>query len=142
MRKTQLAKHLLVLITVAGCGDDQPTDSTPLLAGVYTATQFIVTPVGQSPIDVLASGGSLLVTIAASGATTGTLTIPASLTGTGQPETISMVGTAVQSGNTVTFQQAEDSFVRDLEFTLDGVGLRVSNQVAGIASFTIVLTRQ
>jgi hypothetical protein len=53
-----------------------------------------------------------------------------------------MTGTATRSGNTVMFQQAGDSFIRDMEWTLDAVGLHVSNQVAGIASFTITLTRQ
>ena len=142
MHTSHLAGLILLLLPVVGCGDDEPTDSTPPLADTYIATQFTVTRSGQATIDVLASGGSLVVTIAASGATSGSLTIPASLTGTGQPETISLIGTAVQSGSTVTFQLADDSFVRDLEWTLDAVGLRVSNQVAGLASFTIVLTRQ
>jgi hypothetical protein len=141
--RTSLSAVLVILpLLVSGCGDDAPLDSSPVLAGTYTATQFSVTPTGQAAINVLASGGSLVITIAESGATSGSLTIPSSLTGTGQPETVSMSGTAVRSGSTVTFQQTGDSFVRDLEWTLDAVGLRMVNQVAGSAAFTITLTRQ
>jgi hypothetical protein len=67
-------------------------------------------------------------------------TQPASVLGTAFSENLS--GTAVQSGNTVHFQQSIDTFVRDLTFTIVGTSLQATNQVAGGASFTITLTRQ
>jgi hypothetical protein len=96
---------------------------------------------GQPPIDVLSAGGSLTLTIGQDAATSGTLIIPGQLTGA-EPETVSMAGLALRSEATVTFQQDEDSFVRDLSWELTTTGLRVVNQVAGSAAFTIVLTRQ
>jgi hypothetical protein len=113
MRSTLLRPLAILPLFLAACGGDDPTDSPPVLAGSYVATQFLVTPTGQAAINVLTSGGSLVITIATSGATSGSLVVPASLTG-GQSETIAMSGAAVRSGNTVTFQQTADSFVRDL----------------------------
>lgn len=134
---------LLLPVVVAACSDDDdPTDPSLVLEGTYVATQFLVTPIGLPTVDVLASGGSVTITIAGDGTTSGTATVPASITGTGQAATLDMAGTAVRSGNTVTFQQAEDSFVEDVEWTLDAVGLHTSSQVAGLATFTIRLTRQ
>jgi hypothetical protein len=53
-----------------------------------------------------------------------------------------MAGTVVQTGNTVKFQQTADTFVRDLTFTIVGNTLQSTDQVAGVGSFTITLTRQ
>ena len=140
MRMRLPALVISAIILLGACGSD-PTGSETQLAGSYTATMLVVTPMGQSAMDVLAAGGSLSLVISASGATTGNLTIPGSLTGAG-PEAISMTGTAQRSGATVQFQQTEDSFVRDLEWELTPTALRVINQVVGNASFTITLSRQ
>ena len=53
----------------------------------------------------------------------------------------SMNGSAVQSGNSVTFSQNADTFVRDLTWTVNGKLLQVVNKTAGGTSFTITLTR-
>ena len=122
-----------------GCGSDSPSQPASI-AGTYTATVFRVTPTGQPTIDVLAQGGSLSITIAADNTASGTLSIPASVAGT--PFTASMTGTVVQTGSTVRFEQTADTFVRDLTFTVVGNTLQATNQVAGVGSFTITLTRQ
>jgi hypothetical protein len=101
---------------------------------------FQLTPAGQPPIDVLAQGGTLSITIAADNSTTGSISLPASVAGA--PFDASLSGTAVVSGNTVHFQQSADTFVRDITFTIVGSSLQATNQVAGSASFTITLTRQ
>lgn len=124
---------------LSGCGSDTPSQPSAL-AGTYTATVFRVTPTGQATIDVLAQGGSLSITIASDNAASGTLSLPASVAGT--PFTASMTGTAVQTGGTVRFEQTADTFVRDLTFTIVGNTLQATNQVAGVGSFTITLTRQ
>jgi hypothetical protein len=89
---------------------------------------------------VLAQGGALSVVIAADGATGGTLTIPASVTG-GSALNTSMTGTALRSGNTVRFQQTADTFVRDLTWTVGRSTLQVNDQALGGARFTIALSR-
>jgi hypothetical protein len=135
---------MLALLTLSsawltGCGSDTPSQPSSI-AGAYTATVFRVTPTGQPPIDVLAQGGSLSVTIASDNTASGTLSLPASVAGT--PVTASMTGTVVQTGTTVRFEQTADTFVRDLTFMVVGNTLQATNQVAGVASFTITLTRQ
>jgi hypothetical protein len=42
----------------------------------------------------------------------------------------------------VRFEQTADTFVRDRTFTVLGNTLQATNQTAGVASFTITLTRQ
>ena len=121
------------------CGDG-PTEPAAL-AGSYRATELRATFTGQAPVDVLAAGGTLSITIGGDNATSGTLSIPASLNG-GTPFTASMAGTATTSGDDVRFSQTADTFVRDLTWTRTATGLRVTNQTAGSASFTITLTRQ
>jgi len=124
----------------SACGSDSTTQASSTIAGNYVATVFQVTPTGLSTIDVLAQGGTLTLSIAADNTTTGTISLPASILGTAFSEDLS--GTAVQSGNTVHFEQSTDTFVRDLTFTIVGTSLQATNQTAGVASFTITLTRQ
>lgn len=128
------------LLLVSACDGDDPTGPEGL-AGLYEATTFQVTPDGEGPIDVLAAGGSLRMVLNTDLTTTGTLVIPGSITGEGDL-TLSMAGTYTHTGNTVAFAQAEDSFVRDLEWAVSGTNLLVTNQAAGGARFTITLTRQ
>jgi hypothetical protein len=135
MRKTLLTA---LLIGSVACGDDSTDPSS--IAGNYSATVFQVTLTGAQPIDVLAAGGSLTVTISDQNATTGTLSVPASLNG-GTPFTATMTGTAVITGTTVRFEQTADTFVRDLNWTIAGTTLTTTNQTAGGASYTITLTR-
>ena len=130
---------LCLALWSSACGSDSTTQPSAI-AGNYVATVFQVTPTGLPTIDVLAQGGTLSISIAADNSTTGSITIPASILGTAFSENLS--GTAVQSGNTVHFQQSIDTFVRDLTFTIVGTSLQATNQVAGSASFTITLTRQ
>jgi len=100
-----------------------------------------VTPAGQSPINVLAAGGSLRITVESSGATSGSLVIPSSVTG-GAQFTASMAGTAVITALTVQFEQSADTFVRDLTWSRVGILLTVTDQAAGSATYTITLLHQ
>ena len=128
----------LVVVAAAACG--YGTESVRL-DGTYVASVFRVTPQGQSQIDVLGAGGSMTLTIGSNNAVTGTLVVPGSVTG-GAPLSESMAGTAARDGDEVTFTQSADTFVRDLTWTLSAEGLRVTNQTAGGASFTLTLSRQ
>ena len=134
---------MVVLLSCTNITDTCGCSPVPQPYGTWVATQFVVTPAGQVPIDVLAAGGSLSITITPSFTTTGTLTIPASVNG-GVPFTASMTGTATytQSAARVTFTQAADTFVRDLVWDYHVMDMRVVNQAAGGASYTLTLDRQ
>lgn len=138
---------ILSTVAVLSCNNDlcgcTPVIPNPI-EGVWAATQFLVTPNGQAQIDVLAAGGSMTITIHDSFGTSGSLTVPASVIGAA-PIMESMAGTAIlNSAETeVTFDQVAGTFVRDLTWQLVGnTSLRVSNQVAGSAAFSITLSRQ
>jgi hypothetical protein len=138
--RTQLALAAVAAVTtLSACGDDGALEPDPIL-GAYTATTFRVTPAGESEIDVLAEGGSLSITIGTNFTTTGSLVLPASVTGDEALQE-SMAGVADREGNGVQFVQTADTFVRDLNWTVGDDTISVTNQSVGGASFTIVLTR-
>jgi hypothetical protein len=139
MRRPLMFLGMAVLMSAA-CSSDSDNDQ-PSLSGEYHATTFTVVPPGQSAKNVLAAGGSLTINISSTGNTSGTLEIPASITG-GAALSESMVGTATKTGSLVTFTQTADTFVRDLTWTLSADGLAATNQAAGGATYTIVLERQ
>lgn len=135
-------RRLVLASTAAGAlaGCRSSTEPAPI-TGTYTATTFRITPTGGNSINVLTQGGALSLTITSTNATSGVLTLPASVTGDAAL-TESMAGTASRVGNTVRFQQSADTFVRDLVWTVNGNTLQANNQVVGgTASFAIVLTR-
>lgn len=128
----------LLMFATAASGCDS-TDPNPL-AGTFVATSFIVTEAGEPPMDVLALGGDLTITVAQNNSTAGTLTVPSELTG-GSDLSFSMNGTAMRTGNTVQFDQPSDTFVRDLAWTFSGNTLVANETVSGV-SLAITLTRQ
>jgi hypothetical protein len=123
----------LALLGLA-CGDTAPRT----LAGTWTATTLTITPTGQPTTDVLAAGGTLNIIVAADMTTTGTLNIPSNVIG--GPFNASMAGTATVNGNTVTFAQTADSFVRDQSWSYDGSHLSTTRNSNGVIA--VVLTRQ
>jgi uncharacterized membrane protein len=143
VRRTSVT--LAVASLLAACASDSPTE-TETLAGTYRAQVFRVTPAGQAPIDVLAAGGSLTITVTDDNVTTGSLSLPASVTGE-SALTESMAGTvertvtSIESDGSFRFRQAADTFVRDLVWTRNRDVLSVNNQSAGGARFTIMLAR-
>jgi hypothetical protein len=128
-----------ILSTLAACGDDGALEPDPI-AGAYTATTFRITPPSSAEANVLAQGGSLTITIGANNTTTGTLNVPATITG-GDALVASMAGTVDRNGNGVSFEQTADTFVRDLNWTVAGNTITATNQSVGGAIYTIVLTR-
>jgi len=101
-------------IALAGCDSTSPNEE---VAGSYAATTFLYIPTGQQPQDVLAAGGSLAIGLTGDGTTTGTLFVPATITGTGDLIE-SMAGTFTRTGATLTFDQEADTFVRDVTWTV------------------------
>lgn len=139
LRRAALAATVLVA-SLTACGSDGGPTDVSTIAGAYAATTFLVTPDGQAERDVLSAGGSLAITIGAANTTTGTLSIPAAVTGD-STFTASMVGTAARTGSSVRFEQTADTFVRDLNWTVNGETIRVTDQSVGGARYTIVLAR-
>jgi hypothetical protein len=141
MRSTRLLRALLALVLLAAPGGCRgATDPDPLV-GTFLATTFQVTPSGQGMINVLTSGGTLGFNVANNFVVTGTLILPAAVTG-GAPFTASMAGTAVRTGTSVQLTQSADTFVRNLTFTLVENRLEAVNQVVAGTTYNIILTRQ
>jgi hypothetical protein len=141
MQPRSVRAVLTVAYLAIACSSTDTVGTSNLLAGTYVASVFVVTPTGQSAVDVLAAGGSLSITIKTSGTTSGSLNIPSSVTG-GAPLTASMAGTAIITSLTVEFDQTADTFVRDLIWSRAGTLLTVVDQPAGGASYSITLLRQ
>lgn len=116
----------------------EPGTPNPILGTYHASTLTVVVP-GQT-IDVLATGGSLSITLAANGTTGGRLLAPGGGTN-GQALDASMDGTWNQTGNTVRFSQSADTFVRDATWTVDAQTLRTT-LVSGTTTVTAVLTKQ
>lgn len=129
MRTTVMAGLALCLaIGGAGCGDDDnfsPTVET--VAGSYTATTFTLEGPGGTA-DLLALGATVSVNLAENGTTTGTLFIPDG-NEDGSDLDASLAGTWTLSGNTVSFSQSEDTFIRDVDFAAS------PNRLTGEGSF-------
>lgn len=125
------------LLCLSAC-DGIPT-SPEELAAQYSATTFTVLQNGTTS-NVLASGGSLVITLAADGTTTGQLSIPASVNG-GTPLNASMAGTFTLATGIVDFHQSADTFVRDMPFTVSKKTLSGNRTFSG-ATVDVVLTRQ
>lgn len=127
------------------CGIWSCTTDTGLsiadVAGVYHASSFSSGPVplGVPITNILANGGTLTLTLHTDGTTSGTLVIPPAVNG-GLPSTISMTGTFELNGATITFDQAADSFVRDMDFEADGHLLYGSQAFSGLV-VSVTLTK-
>jgi len=128
------AAVLVLLLPACGSDANGPED----LAGQYVATTFQFVQ-GADTTDVLAAGGWLTITLAADGTTDGQLLVPAALND-GTPFTASMNGTFTVSNDVVTFNQAADSFVRDMRFTVTLKMLSGSQSFSG-TTVIVVLTR-
>jgi len=113
LRRLRLLALVPGLVLASACENSVSIDPD-VLAGNYVATSFLVTPTGQAPIDVLAQGGSLTISIAADSTTTGLLSLPAGvLSPTGG--TADMAGTITRlSDGTYKFNQSANSFIKQL----------------------------
>lgn len=133
-RYTLLLLSTLLLGTACGDGTEITAPVTPV--GTYDATTFTIS--GPVQGDILASGGSMTITLMADGTTTGSLFIPGSLAG-GTDLNADMAGTWSLAGSTVTFQQTADTFVRDANFSFMGRTLQAT-ETFGTQTVTLVLS--
>lgn len=126
----------LPLAVAASCGTSSTDAGTPPtmaeVAGDYQATQLT-----GGGYDVLALGGSLDLTLGADGSLAGRLVIPPAA---GGPLDEDMAGTYTLTGNTLTFDQAADTFVRDATWTWSS-GVITGTWTGGGTSASVRLER-
>jgi hypothetical protein len=102
------------VIALVACGGGSTAPGTTL-AGTYLATQFVTTG-SSGQTNQLLAGSSLLLHLGANGSVSGQLHIAAT---NGNPVVdADMAGTWAQSGNTITFAQTADTFVRNMTFAI------------------------
>ena len=133
MRKPILLAALSLLAVGVACDDSTDPDRDDVV-GTYTATTFTTTTGGVTT-DELDEGASLDIVLSANGNTTGSLVAP------GGSPTLSMAGSWSLSGNTVTFSQPADSFVRNMSFQVSGNTLMGDETFSG-TRIQVILTRQ
>lgn len=107
----RIAVAALLALTLAACSDStSPEDSVP---GSYTATRLMVTDAG-TPVDGLAAGASLHLTLADGGTVSGLLHVPAEFSDDEVDEDNQLVGTWTlnPAGTEVDFEFTnQDDFV-------------------------------
>lgn len=144
MKRSAISFAVLALTTsTLSCGSDSPTHTLPGadISGSYTATQWVTTG-GSGSTNQLLAGSTLNINLNPSGTTTGHLHVAGS--GANAAFDADMAGTWVISGNTVTFSQSADTFVRNMPFTLVANGPQwalVGDQVFSDTRIQLTLTR-
>ncbi len=115
-------------IALAACADDPivPPAGAP---GDYTATKFALSTSGP-PVNVLAVGASLSLTLAEDHTTTGRLQLPAAVTG-GAPFDANLSGSWRQSHDTVFFSGPAETFIAGVPFLVRGAGLTADQTMNG-----------
>jgi hypothetical protein len=133
-----IAMAILTLAAGTGCGTEPREPDVP--QGTWMATTFTLS--GAVTGNVLAEGGELRLTLNADGTMSGRLFVPASLGGGEEGEDFDrdMAGTWALADGILTFEQAEDTFVRDLEWTWSGNTLSASGTFSDV-TISVVLTR-
>ncbi len=136
MQLSVLSRRLAALsgmVLIAACGDGGPT--TPGISGgssfpatvdgTYSATVVTLTEAGGST-DLLAEGAAIVLTLTPGGVTTGTMTVPAAYSESGEEEILSLNGTYAYDATTgiVTFAHAADTFLRDTTWHAKGTQLK------------------
>lgn len=112
-KRALISAGFLSAALLSGCGSD--TTAPDALAGPYYASQWVTTGTsGQT--NQLTAGSFLSIFLNADHTTTGHLHVAAS--GSNPAFDADMAGTWSRSGNTVTFSQTADTFVRDTPFTV------------------------
>jgi hypothetical protein len=136
MRISLLTRSLLTSLAVGfaagGCSDStsSPTginaSSAPpaTVDGSYHATKLAAKQ-GSSTTDLLAGGAQISLVLTSTATTTGTIVIPAAYSESGTEETLALDGTYTYDPGTgtVTFDQAADTFVRDMTWNAGGTKL-------------------
>ena len=101
------------VLAAAACGGANVTEVETPPAGIYGATTFLTGSTGQT--NQLTLGSSLDLHLFMDGTVSGHLHTAAS--GGSPALDADMAGTWTQTGSVITFTQAADTFVRNMQFT-------------------------
>ena len=127
-------RALSLVLLLGSCGGEESFSPTvDNVSGSYSAQTFTVTT-GGSTTNLLALGSTVDLTLGADGTTTGRLFVPEGGEG-GEDLDVDLVGTWTLTGSTVAFEQAGDTFIRDVEFTAG------RNRLSGEADFSGTVIR-
>jgi hypothetical protein len=121
------------LTLLLACGGDSFTPTEETVVGTYEAAEFTITT-GGSTTDLLLAGATVDATLAADGTTSGRLFVPAAGEG-GADLDEDLTGTWTLDGETVTFDQTADTFIRDAEFIAGRNTLTGEGTFNGVAVF-------
>jgi hypothetical protein len=125
-----------LLLALSCGGDDEPFSPTVQdVAGSYQASSLTATQSGIT-VNLLSLGATVAMVLNEDGTTTGRVFAPGLDEG-GQDLDVDLAGTWTLEGETVTFNQTGDTFIRDIPFTAS------PNRLQGegtFKTFTIRLT--
>lgn len=117
---------------IAACGDGDPSTTgisggsayPETIDGTYSATTVTLTETSGGT-DLLAEGVVISLVLTPGGATTGTMTVPAAYSESGEEEILSLLGTYTYDATTgvAGFAHAADTFIRDTEWHAKGTRL-------------------
>lgn len=131
-RASRFAPAALVCLFACGGGDGfTPTEET--VAGTYEASAFTVTS-GAGTTDLLAIGGTVDVTLAPDGTTSGRLFLPGGEED-GSDLDQDLTGTWTLADQTVTFEPTSDTFIGEVEFLAGRNTLTGEGPVGGVSVF-------
>ncbi len=125
-------------LSLLSCGDDGFNPTVDEVAGTYQATTFTFDG-GSGATDLLAMGASVTITLAPDGTTSGRILVPGVGAG-GENLDANLAGTWTLRSTTVTFDQAADTFMRDVPFTAEPSRLRAQGTF-GEEVVVLVLTK-
>jgi hypothetical protein len=126
----KVGPSLLVIAAILACGS-YSTAPTASVAGPYLATEFVTTG-SSGQTNQLLAGSTLSLILNANGTLSGHLHLAA--TNANPIFDADMAGTWTQTGSTVSFSQAADTFVRNM--TLNVVANGRSWQLVGDQVFS------
>lgn len=141
---TRASLFLLTLWLAGSCSSDVVCACDPYiaLAGNFQAIRFRFTPNGQATIDALAAGATITLTLSATGSTSGSFVVPASLNN-GVATAFDLAGTYQQNDNRVSFSHSADTFIRDVEWTYEASSGRLETTgSAGGVTYDVVLAHR
>jgi hypothetical protein len=124
----------VALVALLACGGNEsftPTEET--VAGTYGASAFTITS-GVGTTDLLAIGATVDATLAPDGTTTGRLFVPGG-DEDGSDLDEDLTGTWTLTGQTVTFNQTADTFIREADFIAGRNTLTGEGTVDGVSIF-------
>lgn len=138
-RSAMSVAPVLLLLTLSCGGDDPFTPTVQNVAGSYQASSLTGTQSGIT-VNLLSLGATVAIVLNEDGTTTGRVFAPGLDVG-GQDLDVDLAGTWTLQGETVTFEQTGDTFIRDVPFTVGRNRLQGESTFGGVL-VRLTLTRQ